>query len=495
MPSSVVQELTVIATSHKASIVTLTSEATHVVLWEEEVDSKPPEHFDKEEYIRTLEIRPYEGSGVALVHWWYHPDSYDEWIPMPDAEHTDPENLDSADNCAKQWRVNCKFIRDVQVYHEWGNEIDYCIEIDGDDTIIGTPRVSRSAAKRKASLKKDTGVPGALMGTEKINQDFLPPTDDPSYRSVQIVEVTPNATGNQYETKDLVVARRTSGPRDTLAEEHLAKRKKLATKNAKGSLPDWFSPNVIHAIEAQFLPEFFSGHPSRTPAVYMRIRNLIHGMYQQNTANYISATDVRKQIAGDVCIVLRIHEFLDAFSVINYSISSDKRPSYAPFVPLTSASFSFLRDPNMRSKASNQVVGFGDISPAKPTWTSDADQSLLKAVAATNGNWEKVSSSMKNFVSSDLMTPAACMTRFAELPLTFSRTPATNDPANGVGLLSESLPSKLSSLAAVVMREAASHIGVDRATKLSEIVAKVFHLKYLGIEIYYIFYNSLFLAL
>jgi len=36
------------------------------------------------DYLRTLESRP--DKGVSLVHWWYYPDSYDEWIPNTDVE-------------------------------------------------------------------------------------------------------------------------------------------------------------------------------------------------------------------------------------------------------------------------------------------------------------------------------------------------------------------------------------------------------------------------
>ena len=436
------------------------------------MDGKSPEYFEQEEYIRTLEIRPFEGTGVAVVHWWYRPDSYDQWIPLDNIEHTDPPDTGANDGLAKQWRVNCKFIRDVRVYHEWGNELDYSIEDDGDDSTMGSPRLSRSA-RRKSSVKKDTGVIGALVGTDKMNQGVLPPTEDPNNRSVLIVEVTPNATSNQYELKEVSVPRKTSGPRATIAEDHLAKRRKTLTKSTKPSLPEWFSPNIVHAIEAQFLPEFFSGHSTRTPAVYMRIRNMIHGLYQQNTSAYVSATDARKLVAGDVCTVLRIHEFLDAFSVINYSIPSDKRPSYAPFVPINSAAFSFLRDVNLKSKVNNQIVGFGDVSSAKLVWTQEIDEALLRAVSSTDGNWEEVSKSMKSLASLDSFTPHACMTRFAEMSINFSKRQQIEDPTVQHNLLSENIPSKLSALATVAVREATEHVSVEQAMQLSRIVAKV----------------------
>ena len=51
----------------------------------------------------------------------------------------------------------------------------------------------------------------------------------------------------------------------------------------------------------------------------MAIRNFIINLYLQNPTVYLSATDCRKKVAGDVCAVLRVHEFLDVYDVINCS--------------------------------------------------------------------------------------------------------------------------------------------------------------------------------
>lgn len=37
---------------------------------------------DEIDYIRTLERQ----DNKCLVHWWYYPDSYDNWIPASEVE-------------------------------------------------------------------------------------------------------------------------------------------------------------------------------------------------------------------------------------------------------------------------------------------------------------------------------------------------------------------------------------------------------------------------
>lgn len=66
---------------------------------------------------------------MALVHWWYHPSSYDEWMPAEDVDVggdldvEDPHPGIPGGPCV----VACKFVRDVEKFNEWGVESDYAI--------------------------------------------------------------------------------------------------------------------------------------------------------------------------------------------------------------------------------------------------------------------------------------------------------------------------------------------------------------------------------
>jgi hypothetical protein len=71
---------------------------------------------------------------MALVHWWYHPSSYDEW--MPAEEVMDEEGINNFKDGDDEPHpgipggacvVACKFVRDVEKFNEWGVESDYAI--------------------------------------------------------------------------------------------------------------------------------------------------------------------------------------------------------------------------------------------------------------------------------------------------------------------------------------------------------------------------------
>ena len=137
----------------------------------------------------------------------------------------------------------------------------------------------------------------------------------------------------------------------------------VSTSTTKNQYPAWFHLDKISIIEMRYLPEFFHNTgkniPSqvttitqpevymlqKTPLSYKQIRNFI--IQQSNrlsnatssitannltssgvsyNANYLSATDCRKLICGDVCSILRIHEFLDVFGIINQHVPIEFKP-------------------------------------------------------------------------------------------------------------------------------------------------------------------------
>jgi hypothetical protein len=65
----------------------------------------------------------------VLVHWWYLPDSYDSILGLD--EVGDPDLLDASESRPiGPWKVNGRFITDLEVFHEWMNEKDYEVTDD-----------------------------------------------------------------------------------------------------------------------------------------------------------------------------------------------------------------------------------------------------------------------------------------------------------------------------------------------------------------------------
>ncbi|KAJ1345839.1 hypothetical protein KIN20_000462 [Parelaphostrongylus tenuis] len=64
--------------------------------------------------------------------------------------------------------------------------------------------------------------------------------------------------------------------------------------------------------------------------------------YRLNPFEYLSATACRRNLAGDVCSIIRVHSFLEQWGLINYQVDSDARP--APIAPPATSHFMVLAD-------------------------------------------------------------------------------------------------------------------------------------------------------
>ena len=90
----------------------------------------------------------------------------------------------------------------------------------------------------------------------------------------------------------------------------------------------WFDYNGIHAIEKRALPEFFNGkNKSKTPEIYLSYRNFMIDTYRLNPTEYLTSTACRRNLAGDVCSIMRVHAFLEQWGLINYQVDIDSKPT------------------------------------------------------------------------------------------------------------------------------------------------------------------------
>ena len=81
----------------------------------------------------------------------------------------------------------------------------------------------------------------------------------------------------------------------------------------------WFSLDDVHDIERRALPEYFSpGSSLKTSESYKQARNFIVGTYREQPTLYLSLTECRRHLSLDVAAVMRMHQFLEHWGVINY---------------------------------------------------------------------------------------------------------------------------------------------------------------------------------
>lgn len=87
------------------------------------------------------------------------------------------------------------------------------------------------------------------------------------------------------------------------------------------SYSTWFDMNAIHAIERKALPEFFNNrNRSKTSVVYKDYRDFMINAYRLNPIEYLTVTACRRNLAGDVCAIMRVHAFLEQWGLINYQV-------------------------------------------------------------------------------------------------------------------------------------------------------------------------------
>ncbi|KAI0642569.1 Smarcc1 protein [Trametes meyenii] len=108
-------------------------------------------------------------------------------------------------------------------------------------------------------------------------------------------------------------------------------RKYLAAQTHEVIIPSyaaWFDMSKIHPVERRALPEFFnSRHRSKTPAIYKDYRDFMVNTYRLRPSEYLTVTACRRNLAGDVCAIMRVHAFLEQWGLINYQIDPDQRPA------------------------------------------------------------------------------------------------------------------------------------------------------------------------
>ena len=113
-------------------------------------------------------------------------------------------------------------------------------------------------------------------------------------------------------------------PQSKTALESAARSHLVAQRHAVvlPSYSTWFDMHTVHETEKRTLPEFFnSRNRSKTPAVYKDYRDFMINTYRLNPSEDLTVTACRRNLAGDVCAIMRVHAFLEQWGLINYQVS------------------------------------------------------------------------------------------------------------------------------------------------------------------------------
>lgn len=147
------------------------------------------------------------------------------------------------------------------------------------------------------------------------------------------VAATPDTTAPQTEPE---VKTETRDPAEIEREFREKAKQYLVEQTSHVIIPSfaqWFDMNKVHLIEEKLFPDFFSELavplPYKTRTTYLTIRDFILNVYRLNPKEYLSVTAVRRNLAGDVTTIIRVHQFLEKWGLINYQIDPRTKPLIA----------------------------------------------------------------------------------------------------------------------------------------------------------------------
>ncbi|CAI5765118.1 SNF complex subunit SMARCC2 isoform X5 [Podarcis lilfordi] len=374
---------------HQGTVTEDKNNASHIVF-------PVPGSLEEEEWVRPIMKRDKQ----VLLHWGYYPDSYDTWIPASEIEAP----VEDAPTPEKPRKVHGKWILDTDTFNEWMNEEDYEVndekspvsrrkkisaktltdEVNSPDSDRRdkkggnykkrkrSPSPSPTPEAKKKNAKKGPSTPYTKSKRghrEEEQEDLTKDMDEPS-PVPNVEEVTlPKTVNTKKDSESAPVKGGTMTDLDEPEDENMETAGKDEEENNAGNKgeqtknPDlhednvteqthhiiipsyaaWFDYNSVHAIERRALPEFFNGkNKSKTPEIYLAYRNFMIDTYRLNPQEYLTSTACRRNLAGDVCAIMRVHAFLEQWGLINYQVDAESRPT--PMGPPPTSHFHVLAD-------------------------------------------------------------------------------------------------------------------------------------------------------
>ncbi|KAK9365872.1 hypothetical protein V1509DRAFT_631706 [Lipomyces kononenkoae] len=205
--------------------------------------------------------------------------------------------------------------------------------VDGDTEIPDAPAmenaVTTSAGTNEPHAHAEEAAPETQpkQETQQEGLDSMDVDESATKLSVQSQTVT-NGEAPANTNGLNVVVEATEVNKRTLEEEAKAFLVEQTHSVTIPSYAAWFDMNTINEIERKSLPEFFNNrNRSKTATVYRDYRDFMINTYRLNPVEYLTVTACRRNLAGDVCAIMRVHAFLEQWGLINYQVDPETRPS------------------------------------------------------------------------------------------------------------------------------------------------------------------------
>ena len=176
-----------------------------------------------------------------------------------------------------------------------------------------------TAATAAPAVADDSGSQPPEAKRQRTGDSSAAPSNDGTPAPVAVAAADDDA--NQHTANEAGMG----GDDPASVQKRMATaRRYLAAQTLPVIIPSyatWFSLATIHPLERRSLPEFFNGrNRSKTPSIYKDYRDFMIHTYRLNPSEYLTVTACRRNLAGDVCAIMRVHAFLEQWGLINYQV-------------------------------------------------------------------------------------------------------------------------------------------------------------------------------
>ncbi|XP_049848711.1 SWI/SNF complex subunit SMARCC1-like isoform X2 [Schistocerca gregaria] len=373
------------------------------------------------DYIRPANDKQ-ETDDYLKIHRWTSPNSLDHFLPkcqLLPAKGTKHQQISHVKlKNANIILVTENWLLDSEKFNEWMNETDYDPETTLDPIINKGPYYyypSSTSCPQPSKKRLSESPPPSKDAKKKINDHII--------RNIQM---------GLFNSSD--------NPKETSHDNSL--RKKLSLDHISPTLAfphhsTWFSMNSIHENEKLALPEFFvpnclARSTNKTPEIYREYRDFMIYTYQQNPSQYLTFTACRRSLAGDVCSLIRVHDFLEHVGLINYAVNPTELQtnlsSSLPKPNVTHDNQVFNPPPNHTDTlCSNCLKPISHLCStctqdfSNTNWSHQETLRLLDALDLYGEDWPKISQHVGSKTIDD------CILHFLSLPINDDLPSSIND--------------------------------------------------------------------
>ena len=203
-------------------------------------------------------------------------------------------------------------------------------------TAIGGSHVTNQPATvaPSSSAKVDDSAPS--ITTESKQQAPSTQTPVTSNPTVVVSSSTQSQPQQQPQQKQVAIPQVTGLKKRPVPqwEQHVPgpNDEMQVDPSSKTPKPKWYKTDGISDLERTVLPEWFNNSAShRTPETYKKSRETILRMSHKMGNRYVTRTMVRRAVPGDAGSLLRLHDFLSSYAMINEDAQNDSAPTPAVF--------------------------------------------------------------------------------------------------------------------------------------------------------------------